>query len=121
MRKHPQIGRHILRSVPFLRDVAEVVYSHHEKYDGSGYPRGLRAEAIPFAARVFAVADVFDALTSDRSYHQAMPVTVACAAILAGSGGHFDPEVVEAFRRIPADQWPTLARAAESARESTSS
>ncbi len=105
MRQHPEIGRRILLSVPFLRDAAETVYCHHERYDGSGYPSSLDDGRIPFAARVFALADVFDALTSDRPYHTKVSCEEAQALIQAGSGKHFDPEVVHAFLRIPCSEW----------------
>jgi len=105
MRQHPEIGRGVLLSVPFLRDAAEIVHSHHEHYDGSGYPRGLAAEQIPLGARIFAVVDVYDALSSDRPYRKKMSYGEVREEIKKGSGTHFDPRVVEAFMQISASQW----------------
>ena len=105
MHRHPEIGRRILSTVPFLAPVAEIVCSHHEKYDGTGYPRELHGDSIPFAARVYAVADVFDALTSDRPYRKSISIEEARGVILDGSGTHFDPQVVEAFLSIHPQEW----------------
>lgn len=110
MKLHPEIGRRILLAVPFLKDVAEVVYSHHEKFDGTGYPRGLTGQKIPLEARVFAVADVFDALTSDRPYHAKVSCEQARELIGKDSGTHFDPAVVGAFREIPCGDWIELEK-----------
>ena len=111
MQRHPEIGRRILSMMSFLAPVAEVVNCHHEKYDGTGYPRGLAGERIPFAARVFAVTDVFDALTSDRPYRSSMAVAEAQQIIRDGSGSHFDPQVVNAFLSIPAEEWGRISLA----------
>jgi ribonuclease P protein subunit RPR2 len=100
MAQHPVIGAEIIREIGFLGEAADVVRSHHERWDGSGYPDGLAGEAIPLAARVFAVADVLDALTTDRPYRPASPFAVAREMIVAESGTHFDPAVVEAFASI---------------------
>lgn len=108
MRSHPEIGRRILSTMPFLADVAEIVHCHHEKYDGTGYPRTLDGHRIPFAARVYAVADVLDALTSDRPYRRGISFDEARQRIQAGSGTHFDPQVVEAFLAIPIHEWPRI-------------
>ncbi len=97
MRQHPIWGKQIIERVDFLARALDVVYAHHEWWDGGGYPQRLRGEQIPLAARIFAVADVFDALTSDRSYKQAWPVEQARAQIIAESGTHFDPRVVNSF------------------------
>ncbi len=105
MRRHPEIGQRILLSVPFLKDAAEIVYCHHERYDGSGYPRGLQEEQIPIESRIFAVADVFDALTSDRPYRHKMSYEETREHIQEGSGKHFDPEVVGAFMQISSSEW----------------
>ena len=110
MKLHPETGRDILLAVPFLKDVADVVYSHHERFDGTGYPRGLAGQDIPLEARVFAVADVFDALTSDRPYHARIDYERARAAIEKDMGAHFDPAVVEAFRAIPPGEWTELEK-----------
>ncbi|HRP47045.1 MAG TPA: PAS domain S-box protein [Trueperaceae bacterium] len=97
MRKHPVFAYELLSPIEFLRPALDIPYCHHEKWDGSGYPRGLKGEQIPLAARIFAVVDVFDALTSERPYREAWPVDRAAQFIRDGSGTHFDPAVVEAF------------------------
>jgi HD-GYP domain-containing protein (c-di-GMP phosphodiesterase class II) len=101
MRTHPEIGRRLIEKLPFLRGAVPIVYSHHEKWDGSGYPRGLRGEAIPLGARIFAVVDAFDAMTFDRPYSRAISFEAAKAEIRRCTGAHFDPTVVEAFFRVP--------------------
>jgi putative nucleotidyltransferase with HDIG domain len=100
MAQHPVIGSQIVRGIEFLSDAVKVVRSHHERWDGSGYPDGLAGEEIPLSARVFAVADVLDALTSDRPYRPASSLRVARAMIEAESGTHFDPRIIETFRTI---------------------
>ncbi len=97
MRQHPVYAYELLSPIEFLRPALHIPYSHHEKWDGSGYPQGLQGEQIPLAARIFAVVDVFDALTSDRPYRAAWPVGRAREFILEGKGTHFDPAVVDAF------------------------
>ena len=97
MRQHPVYAYELLSPIEFLRPALHIPYSHHEKWDGSGYPQGLQGEQIPLAARIFAVVDVFDALTSDRPYREAWPVGRAREFILEGKGIHFDPAVVDAF------------------------
>jgi putative nucleotidyltransferase with HDIG domain len=97
MRKHPQYAYEMLWQIEFLRPAIEIPYCHHEKWNGSGYPRGLTGEGIPLEARIFAVVDVFDALTSDRPYRKAMPEEQVIEIIQRESGAHFDPQVVEAF------------------------
>ncbi|MDD2923481.1 MAG: HD domain-containing protein, partial [Anaerolineales bacterium] len=94
---HPQIAFDLLASIPFLRLALDIPYAHHEKWDGSGYPRGLKGEEIPLAARIFAVVDVWDALTSNRTYREAWPRDTTLEYIRNHSGSHFDPHVVEAF------------------------
>jgi putative nucleotidyltransferase with HDIG domain len=101
MAQHPLIGAEIVRGIEFLREAIQVVRSHHERWDGRGYPDGLQAEEIPIAARVFAVADVLDALTTDRPYRPASPLRVAREMIVAESGTQFDPHVIDAFKSIP--------------------
>jgi ribonuclease P protein subunit RPR2 len=100
MAQHPLIGAQIVRGIEFLASGVEVVRSHHEHWDGRGYPDGLVGEEIPLAARVFAVADVLDALTTDRPYRPASPLAVARRMITEVSGSQFDPRVVEAFNSI---------------------
>jgi HD-GYP domain-containing protein (c-di-GMP phosphodiesterase class II) len=109
MQRHPVIGETIVRG--FLGDGTAVVRSHHERWDGKGYPDGLGEEEIPLAARVFAVADVLDALTSNRPYRSASAVSEARAMILAQTGRHFDPQAVEAFQGIPDERFATIGAA----------
>ncbi len=103
MHKHPEFGRHILAGIPFLNRPIDVIYAHQERYDGTGYPQGLAGNAIPIGARIFAVADAFDAMTSDRPYRKAQPLSVARQTVSDNSGTQFDPEVVQAFLAIPDD------------------
>ncbi len=105
MKQHPAIGYHLIQSIPFLKHAAETVYYHHEKYNGSGYPCGLKGDEIPFTARIFAVADVFDALTSDRPYHKKISHEDAVKVIQENNGTHFDPDIVEAFMNISYNEW----------------
>src|SRR6201996_9342112 len=100
MAQHPVIGAQIVRGIEFLAQAAQVVRHHHERWDGTGYPDGLAGEDIPLAARVFAVADVLDALTTLRPYRPPSPLTDARAMIDESCGTHFDPAVVAAFRTI---------------------
>jgi putative nucleotidyltransferase with HDIG domain len=100
MAQHPTIGAEIVDGIDFLQEAVEVVRYHHERWDGTGYPDGLREEKIPLVARVFAVADVLDALTTDRPYRRASSLADARGIIVRGSGSHFDPRVVEAFISI---------------------
>jgi putative nucleotidyltransferase with HDIG domain len=109
MAQHPVIGAEIVGEIDFLAEAAHVVRSHHERWDGTGYPDGLAGEAIPIAARVFAVADVLDALTSDRPYRPASPLSTAREMITSESGAHFDPQVVEAFNRVPDESFQRIA------------
>ena len=97
MRLHPEHGSHILEKLPFFSLVGEIVLCHEERYDGSGYPRALRGNAIPLPARLFAVIDTLDAITFDRPYRKALPFDTAKAEIVKMSGSQFDPVAVEAF------------------------
>lgn len=110
MREHPVHGRKILRGIEFLEGASRVVAQHHEKWDGSGYPLGLRGEEIDLNARIFAVADAFDAMTSDRVYRKGRSYEVAAAELNDFSGTQFDPLVVDAFRRVPALEWDEIRR-----------
>ncbi|MBI2772897.1 MAG: HD-GYP domain-containing protein [Chloroflexi bacterium] len=101
MRRHPSYGARILAGVPYLSAVAAIIRHHHERWDGTGYPDGLRGDEIPLGARMFAVADAFDAMTSDRPYRRALDPVSARAEILAASGTQFDPAVVEVFMELP--------------------
>ncbi|MBU0510157.1 MAG: GAF domain-containing protein, partial [Chloroflexi bacterium] len=100
MRQHPVYARDMLAPIAYLRRAIDIPYSHHEKWDGSGYPRGLRGEQIPLPARIFAIVDVWDALNSDRPYRDAWPKQKIIAHIQEQSGKHFDPRVVEAFLEL---------------------
>ena len=97
MRTHPLLGAQILSPVKFLHPALPVVEAHHERWDGSGYPRGLRHEEIPLGARIFALVDAFDAMTSDRPYRRALSFEQALDQIARSGGTQFDPEVVRAF------------------------
>jgi putative nucleotidyltransferase with HDIG domain len=100
MRKHPPIGAQIVQHVKSLAAVVPLVLHHHEKYDGSGYPQGLRGKEIPLGARIIAVADAYHAMTSDRPYRPGMSQHQAVSELLRCVGTHFDPAVVEAFLRV---------------------
>jgi putative nucleotidyltransferase with HDIG domain len=108
MRKHCEIGYNMLIRIPFLRDAAEIVLSHQEFFDGTGYPRGLKGEEIPLGARIFAVADALDAMISDQPYRRALPLSHAREEIRRCSGTQFDPKVVEVFLSIPEQHWLEL-------------
>ena len=97
MRKHPVYAYEMLNRISYLAPSLTIPYCHHEKWDGSGYPRGLVGEEIPLEARIFAIADVWDALRSDRPYRKALPSNTALNYIEENRETHFDPEVVEAF------------------------
>ena len=97
MRTHPEIAFRVLSPLAYLRPALDIPHDHHERWDGNGYPRGLKGEEIPLAARIFAVVDVWDALTSDRPYRKAWTEEKALAYIREQSGKHFDPQVVETF------------------------
>ncbi len=97
MRRHPQYAYNMLSPIAFLRLAIDIPYCHHEKWDGSGYPRGLKGEAIPIAARLFTIVDVWDALTSDRPYHKAWDRVKVIEHIISLSGKDFDPKVVKVF------------------------
>jgi putative nucleotidyltransferase with HDIG domain len=109
MARHPTIGADIIGGIEFLEEAAKVVRSHHERWDGTGYPDGLRGEEIPIVARVFAVADVFDALTTDRPYRPALSLPEARRMIMLGSGSQFDPSVTEAFQSIDDESFRRIA------------
>jgi PAS domain S-box-containing protein len=110
MRTHSRIGYEFVCHIPFLAPAAEIVLAHQESYDGSGYPQGLKGEAIPLGARIFAVADTLDAMTSDRPYRRALPWSVAFDEIRRESGRQFDPKVVEAFFTLPEEVWQDIRR-----------
>jgi putative nucleotidyltransferase with HDIG domain len=108
MREHCARGYQMLRKIPFLAGAAEIVYCHQEYFDGNGYPNGLRGREIPVGARIFAVADTLDAITSDRPYRKARGFDSAREEILRCSGTQFDPAVVEVFLKIPNELWQEL-------------
>jgi putative nucleotidyltransferase with HDIG domain len=101
MKTHPDLGAKIIANVPFLQEVAVIIRAHHERWDGNGYPEGLAGEQIPLGARIFAVADSFDAMTSDRPYRRGRDLDEALAEIERCSQTQFDPEVVKAFLAVP--------------------
>ena len=100
MRRHPQLAYDMLYPIEYLRPALDIPYCHHEKWDGTGYPRRLKGEEIPLAARLFAVVDVWDALTSDRPYRRAWTNENTLAYIKEQSGKHFDPQIVDLFFRV---------------------
>ena len=108
MEKHPEMGWKMLRHIAFLEPALDIVYCHQERFDGSGYPRGLRAETIPLGARIFAVVDTFDAMTSDRPYRAALGIEDARAEIRKFSGAQFDPAVAEVFLSIDPSVWRAI-------------
>jgi putative nucleotidyltransferase with HDIG domain len=110
MREHCYRGYQILRRIPFLSEAAEIVYAHQEKYDGSGYPRGLKGDQIPLGARIFSVADTFDAITSDRPYRPRQSYAAAREEIKRWSERQFDPEVVRIFLEMPEHIWDDLRK-----------
>jgi putative nucleotidyltransferase with HDIG domain len=110
MREHCYRGYQMLKKIPFLVDACDIVYSHQEHFDGSGYPRGLKGSEIPLGARVFSVADTLDAIISDRPYRPARSLAEARKEILAWKGRQFDPEVVDVFMSIPDDVFEDLRR-----------
>lgn len=105
MESHVMTGYQLVRRIPFLAEAARIVLTHQERYDGLGYPAGLKGADIPIGARVFAVADTLDAMTSDRPYRKAMPFSVALAEIRKESGRQFDPAIVQVFLGIPESRW----------------
>lgn len=100
IRKHPTLGFDIVEGIDFLKEAAEIVLFHHERYDGNGYPKGLAGEGIPLLARVFTVADALDAMTSNRPYRAAWPIQKALEEIKNETGKQFCPEIVKAFEKI---------------------
>jgi len=111
MRRHPEMGASLIGDIASLRAARELILAHHERYDGAGYPRGLAGAAIPLAARIFTVADAFDALTTDRPYHAALSWEEAASKVADGRGSQFDPDAAGAFLRIPFEAWARVAAA----------
>jgi putative nucleotidyltransferase with HDIG domain len=110
MQEHCYRGYQMLRKIPFLAEAADIVYSHQEKFDGTGYPRNLKGEQIPLGARIFAVADTLDAITSDRPYRAAQSTRAALEEIGKYSGTQFDPDVVKTFLSMPESIWEDLRK-----------
>src|SRR5271163_3425291 len=110
MREHCYLGYKIISRIPFLAEAAEIVYAHQEHYDGSGYPRGLKGEEIPLGARIFAIADTLDAITSDRPYRHARSFDAAREEIQRCSGTQFDPRVVKVYLEMPNRLWEDLRK-----------
>lgn len=110
MRKHAQFGYDLLKRIDFLEASAKIVHTHHERYDGQGYPSGLSGDEIPLGARIFSVVDALDAMTSRRTYRKAIPFEEAVQKISEASGTQFDPEVIEVFATIPVEEWKSIKR-----------
>ncbi len=108
MQQHVQIGYDMVRGIPFLADAAEIIFAHHERCDGSGYPRSLKAAEIPLGARIFAIADTFDAMTSDRPYRRALPFKVSREVVERGAGNLYDLQVANVFLNIPDETWEAI-------------
>jgi len=110
MQRHVQIGFDLVKDIAFLSDASEIVLTHHERFNGSGYPQGLQGDEILPSVRIFAVADSFDAITSDRPYRRASSFAEGRETIRQRSGTLFDPQVVSIFLGIPEETWPAIAR-----------
>ncbi|BCS53811.1 HD-GYP domain-containing protein [Geobacter sp. SVR] len=109
MRRHPLIGYAILSEIDFLKTPAEIILSHHERFDGSGYPKGLKGEQIPLGSRIFVLVDTLDAMTSDRPYRQALPFDAVISEVRKFSGSQFDPAIAELFLSVPRSRWEECA------------
>lgn len=114
MREHCWRGYQMLKKIPFLIEAAEIVYAHQEKFDGTGYPRGLKGDEIPLGARIFSIADTLDAITSDRPYRPAQSWQAAREEIYRWSGRQFDPEIVKVFSGMPDNIWQDLRKEIDS-------
>ena len=117
MRQHPLHGQSIMHGIEFLEGAARVVAQHHEQWDGSGYPLGLRGEEIDLNARIFSVADAFDAMTSNRVYRAARSYEAAASELDQYAGRQFDPQVVAAFHRVPREEWADMRQRSTSVKE----
>ena len=109
MRQHPQIGYDILAGIKFFTGAAELVLCHHERFDGTGYPRGTAGKEIPVSARIFSLADTLDAMTSDRPYRKALTFQAVLDEVVRCSGKQFDPSLVDVFLSIPKEEWEKAA------------
>jgi cyclic di-GMP phosphodiesterase len=114
MQQHALLGYRMLRTLRFPHESADIVYSHQERFDGSGYPRGLKWDQIPLGARIVAIAEAFDAMTSDHPYHAARSICSARGEIERQSGQQFDPEIVAVFLSIAENIWQELRNEAQS-------
>jgi putative nucleotidyltransferase with HDIG domain len=119
IRKHPVIGHRMCSRIAFLEGASKIVLHHHERWDGKGYPHGLAGEEIPLGARVFAVVDAFDAMTTNRPYRAAAGYAAALDELRTHAGTQFDPTVVEAFLRVPEAEWTAVRSRVEQARTRT--
>jgi HD-GYP domain-containing protein (c-di-GMP phosphodiesterase class II) len=108
MKEHAFHGYRMLKRIPFLQEAAEIVYAHQEKFDGSGYPRGLKGQEIPLGARIFAISDTLDAIRTDRPYRPGRPLAAAKEEIKLWSERQFDPEIVDVFLAMPDKIWEDL-------------
>ena len=108
IQRHPEAGFKMLSGIPYLREEIQIVLGHQEKWNGTGYPYGLRGEEIPLGARLFMIADTFDALTSDRPYRMGRPYEAARQIIEEESGKQFDPQAVAAFLAVPGEEWAQI-------------
>jgi HD-GYP domain-containing protein (c-di-GMP phosphodiesterase class II) len=106
------MGYNLVRNIEFLVHATDVVLSHHERFDGSGYPHGLRGTSIPLHARIFSIMDTLDAMTSDRPYKRALPFSAVAQEVESRAGSQFDPEVVEVFLSAPESIWLVQEKAA---------
>jgi len=113
MRSHAQLGFDLVKRIPFLADAAEIILTHHERCDGSGYPQGLKTADIPLGARIFAVADTVDAMTSDRPYRAALPLEEAHDEIRRGSGSRYDSRVANVFLSVGIESWNVIRHSTE--------
>ncbi len=121
MKRHPELGWALLNRVEYLRSASSIVLQHHERWDGAGYPAGLRGERIVIGARIFQVVDTIDAITTDRPYRRARDFAVARAEIVRCCGTQFDPRVVDAFCTVPVAEWEGIRRYVETVAEQSSS
>jgi putative two-component system response regulator len=110
--KHPIMGHTMIRNIEFLRFATDVVLSHHERFDGSGYPHGLKDQRIPLNARIFSIMDTLDAMTSDRPYRAALPISAVAAELQEKAGSQFDPEIIDVFVAAPVSSWHVQGRVA---------
>jgi putative two-component system response regulator len=115
MKKHPEYGHNLLKRIRFLKQASEIVLTHHENYDGTGYPNKLFGDEIPLGARIFSVVDALDALNTGRAYRKAVSFDEAIGIITQASGTQFDPQVIKAFTRIPKEEWIASRNRIESA------